>query len=90
MESELQKGINDKLSFFKKSCCKNITSTVEGNSIDQQAQQNLELQQIYFVTSFMISFNNLFIDTIQTASLYLYKPPIIDKDITILLENFRI
>ena len=87
---EIEEGKSDVLSFSKKSCCKNETSMVEGNSIDQQALQNLKLQQINFVTAFVVSYNNLFVDTTQTSSLYLYKPPIIHKDITLLFENFRI
>ena len=87
---EIEKEINDELSFSKKSCCKNETSIIEGKSIDQQALQNLELQQINFVTAFVVSYNNLFVNTTEVSTLYLYKPPIIHKDITILFENFRI
>ena len=87
---EIEKGNDDVLSFSKKSCCKNETSIVEGNSIDQQALQKLNLQQINFVTAFVGSYNNLFVDTTQIPSLYLYKPPIIHKDFTLFFENFRI
>jgi hypothetical protein len=87
---EIEKGNSDVLSFSKKSCCKNETSIVEGNSIDQQALQKLKLPQIHFLTAFLVSYDNFFVDTTQASSLYLYKPPIIHKDITLLFENFRI
>jgi hypothetical protein len=87
---EMRKEMCDGVSFSKKSCCKNETSIVEGNSIDQQVLKNLKLQQINFVTAFVVSYNNLFLYKTQVSSLYLYKPPIIHKDITLLFENFRI
>lgn len=87
---EMENEMSDEVSFSKKSCCKNETSIVEGNSIDQQVLKNLKLQQISFVTAFVVSHNNLFLDNTQTSSRYLYKPPIIHKDITVLFENFRI
>jgi hypothetical protein len=87
---EMENEMSDEVSFFKKPCCKNETSIVEGNSIDQQVLKNLKLQQIDFVTAFVVSYNNLFLDNTQTSLLYLYKPPLIHKDIILLFENFRI
>ena len=87
---EMENEMSDEVSFSKKPCCKNETSIVEGNSIDQQVLKNLKLQQIDFVTAFVVSYNNLFLDNTQTSLLYLYKPPLIHKDIILLFDNFRI
>jgi hypothetical protein len=73
----------------KKSCCRNEIDFVKGNSIDQQAFQKNILPHVYFVVALLILYEDLFAFSIETAH-YQYKPPLIDRDITILFENFRI
>lgn len=89
-DMEIDKETSDVISFSKTSCCKNESSFIEGNSIDQQAVQKLKLQQINFATALIVSFNNLTIETSHITSFSHYDPPIVDHEVIILYENFRI
>lgn len=75
---------------IKKTCCRNEADFVEGNSADQQGLQKKILPQVYFVASLLFSYQNLFTSPTSEIAYYQYKPPLINEDITILFENFRI
>jgi hypothetical protein len=81
---------SDELEFVKKSCCKNVTSIFEGEDIEQQVLKKIDLKQVYFAVSYIISNNNLLFETSQKATATYYYPPIIDQDKVILFENFII
>ena len=91
MEMETKKESFDIVTISKKPCCKDETSIIEGVSVDQQALQKLKIEQVNFITTYLVSYINLFVNNNTQISLNgFYKPPLIGEDITILLENFRI
>ncbi len=74
----------------KESCCKDVSEVIEGNSNEQQALQNLEIQQVQFVAAFIDSYISLF-DEAKTATFYNdYPPPLIVKNIYKLDEVYLI
>lgn len=73
----------------KKSCCRNEVDFVKGNSVEQQAIQKSMLPQVYFVSALVVFYQDLYTSSVETAY-YQYKPPLVDRDITVLFENFRI
>lgn len=89
---DMQKTVSeDGCETIKKNCCKNVLTFIEGNTIDQQAVSQQIIEQQFFVALFVKSYTSLFVENISdNLSFYLYKPPLIQKDILVLFENFRI
>lgn len=76
----------------KKDCCENHTLHVEAD-IDDQVQsqdfiQNAQLQQFVAVYVSIFFVNNTYTFEEETPSLAFYKPPLISRDIPILVESF--
>ena len=88
MEMKAKTSQEEKIT--KKGCCKDVAHFVEGNSIEQQAIHELNLSQVYFVTSFVLSSQETLANTTCDDSFYQYIPPLVNRDITVLFENFRI
>lgn len=89
---EMQKNVSDDdCETIKKDCCKNETTYVKGNSAEQQAINQQIVEQLFFITVFVESYSNLFEEKISdNVTFNYYKPPLIQKDIRVLFENFRI
>lgn len=89
---EMQKSISDDAcEAIKKDCCKNEATYVKGNSTEQQAINQQVIEQLFFVAVYVKSFSSLFDEkTSSNFDSYHYKPPLIQKDIRVLFENFRI
>ncbi|KAA3640682.1 MAG: hypothetical protein DWQ02_01650 [Bacteroidetes bacterium] len=76
----------------KKNCCENQTLHVEAD-IDEQVQaqdfiQNSHLQQFVAVYVSIFFVNSTYVFEEETPSQAFYKPPLISRDIPILVESF--
>ena len=87
---EMKARTSEEKEITKKGCCRDDAHFVEGNSIEQQAIHKLNLPQVYFVASFVMSSQETLANTTSDDSFYQYIPPLVDRDITVLFENFRI
>ena len=78
-------------SIQKKNCCKDEIQLVEGRDDLKLDFSNIDLQQKVFITSFVITYLNLFegLDT-HTIPFKDYSPPLVVKDIQLLDEVFLI
>ena len=78
-------------SILKKNCCKDEIQLVEGRDDLKLDFSDLNFQQQVFVSSFVITYINLFegIDT-QIDPFKEYSPPLVVKDILLLDETFLI
>jgi hypothetical protein len=78
-------------SILKKNCCKDETQLIKGKDDLKLNFSDLDLQQQVFVTSFVITYINLFegLDT-QIVPFKYYSPPLVVKDIQLLDETFLI
>lgn len=89
---KMQKSISvDRCETIKKDCCKNESTYVEGNDAEQQAIYQQVVEQLFFVAAFAEVFTNLFNEKVcDNFAVHYYIPPLIQKDIRVLFENFRI
>jgi len=78
-------------SVMKKNCCKNEIQLVKGQDDLKIDFSELDFQQQIFITSFVITYSNLFegIDT-QIVPFKEYSPPLVVKDIQLLDQVFLI
>jgi hypothetical protein len=74
----------------KEPCCKDVSEVIEGNSNEQQALQNLELQKAQFITAFVYTYSCLFDEAKATTFCNDYPPPLIVKNIYKLDEVYLI
>jgi len=74
----------------KEPCCKDVSEVIEGNQNQQQALQNLELQQVQFIALFVDSYINLFEEAYTATFTKEYSPPLIVKNIQVLDEVYLI
>lgn len=79
---------NEKIS--AKNCCRNELHFVDGNDTEQLAIQKTELPNVYFVIAFVSTFKPLSFSAPTEKPFQQYIPPLVNKDITVLFENFRI
>ncbi len=89
---EMQKTVSDTAcEAIKKDCCKNETTYVKGNTIEQQALGQQVVEQLFFVAIFVKFYVSLFDEKgLDKYTFHFYNPPLIRKDIQVLFENFRI
>ena len=89
---DMQKTVSeDGCETIKKNCCKNETTYIEANTIEQQALDKQVVEQVFFVAIFVKSYVSLFEEKVSDEfTFHFYKPPLIQKDIRVLFENFRI
>jgi len=85
------KTLESKASIEKEPCCKDISELIQGNDNNQQAQVfHLSISQMEFVKAFVYTFiNNLKIATTSVA-VYVYKPPLVLRNIQTFFQVFRI
>ncbi len=78
-------------SIQKEPCCKDISTTLQGQENNQQAQ-NLEINfsQVLFVRAFVYSFVLNYKNTTSISKFVDYAPPLVHKNIQILFQVFRI
>ncbi len=76
---------------LKKNCCKDEIQLVKGQDDLKIDFSELDFQQQIFITSFVISYSNLFevLDS-QTIPFKEYSPPLLVKDIQLLDQVFLI
>ena len=77
-------------SFEKENCCDNIVDLIPGNQNEQQALQNLKINQVQFVLIFNYAYVGLFKEKEQPIAFNFYPPPIVDKNIQALYQTFLI
>lgn len=76
---------------IKKDCCSDIVKQIEGQSNLKIDFQSLSIPQQEFVVAFTYSYLNLFEGTENTdVPFSVYSPPLVDKDISVLYQVFRI
>ncbi len=78
-------------SVMKKNCCKDVIELVKGQDDLKLDFSNFSFQQQVFITSFVITYSNLFegLDT-QIVPFKEYSPPLVVKDIQLLDQVFLI
>ena len=76
---------------FKKDCCSDNVKQIEGQSNLKIDFNSLTIPQQDFVVAFTFSYINLF-ESIETKinTFEDYSPPLVDKDIAVLYQVFRI
>ncbi len=78
-------------SFDKEPCCKDVSTVIQGNDNNQQAQQfKLDFPFLEFVSTFVYTTIVRFQDSIEIFSYAMYKPPLVYKNIQTLFQVFRI
>jgi hypothetical protein len=82
---------NSDCNTFKKDCCSDIIKQVKGLDELSVVYTNLNLEQQVFLASFTYTYLNLFegFDT-KINTFKDYSPPLVDKDISVLYQVFRI
>lgn len=90
MEKQMPYSEKD-CSILKKNCCKEVSQLIEGQDDLQLSFSDISFQQQVFITSFVITYLNLFegLDTHINPFIY-YSPPLVVKDIQLLDEVFLI
>ncbi len=90
MEMEIA-SVESDCNSFKKDCCSDEVKKIEGQSNLKIDFNNLTIPQQEFVVAFTYSYLNLFDETINDKVSFLdYSPPLVDKDISVLYQVFRI
>ncbi|MGX1929384.1 HYC_CC_PP family protein [Flagellimonas sp. 2504JD4-2] len=76
---------------FEKSCCDEVSFTMQGQEDLKTSFFDLDLKQQVFLVSFTYSYINLFqdVDTVTTSFIG-HPPPLLDKDYQVLYETFLI
>jgi len=76
---------------FKKDCCSDEVKQIEGQSNLKIDFNNLTIPQQQFAAIFTYSYLNLF-ESVETKinAFEDYSPPLVDKDIAVLYQVFRI
>ena len=76
----------------KKSCCKDKIQKIEGqDELQKNSSEKFNLQKKQFLTAFLISYKELFVNTDSEDKLYkVFSPPDISKDYQILYQSFLI
>jgi hypothetical protein len=82
---------NNNCELTKKNCCSDVVKQVEGQSNLKIDFSNLTFEQQYFVAVFTYTYLNL-PEGISTNNnpFNQYSPPLVDKDIAVLYQVFRI
>jgi len=90
MEKQMPSTEKD-CSILKKNCCKEISLLIKGQDDLKLDFSDLRFQQQVFITSFVITYIDLFegLDTNIVPFNY-YSPPLVVKDIQLLDEEFLI
>lgn len=89
MEMETASADSD-CNSIKKDCCSDLVKQIEGQSNLKIDFNSLTIPQIEFVAIFTYSYLNLFEGTNNEVSFIDYSPPLVDKDISVLYQVFRI
>lgn len=84
-------SIDSDCNSFKKDCCSDEVNQIEGQSNLKIDFNNLTFPQQELVAAFTYSYLNLFHETINDKVSFLdYSPPLVDKNISVLYQVFRI
>ena len=75
---------------IKKDCCSDLVKQIEGQSNLKIDFNSLTIPQQEFVAIFTYSYLNLFEGTTNEVQYSDYLPPLVDKDISVLYQVFRI
>lgn len=75
---------------IKKDCCSDLVKQIEGQSNLKIDFNSLTIPQQEFVAVFTYSYLNLFEGTTNKVQYSDYLPPLVDKDISVLYQVFRI
>ena len=86
----MMKSSSENEEISNKNCCRNDVHFIDGNEVEQLAIQKTELPNVYFAIAFISTFQDLSFSEPSEKPFHLYKPPLVNKDITVLFENFRI
>jgi hypothetical protein len=78
-------------SVAKKNCCEDKQLLKEGQNELQSSFEKLSVEQQLFITSFVLTYNNLF-ECLEEKTLHsnFYSPPLVQKDIQTLYEVYLI
>ncbi len=87
---KMMKSSSEDKKISAKNCCRNEVHFIGGNEVEQLAIQKAELPNVYFAIAFISTFQKLSFSDPSEKPFHLYKPPLANKDITVLFENFRI
>lgn len=80
-----------KLSFSEDSCCESSLQFKKGSEFNTLSRLNINFQQLNFTPTFYnTTFTFLKTHITNTINYKNYTPPLIPKDILILVQNFRI
>ena len=76
---------------FEKSCCDEVSFTIQGQEDLKTSFFDLDLKQQVFLVGYTYSYINLFqdVDTVTTSFLG-HPPPLLHKDYQVLYETFLI
>ena len=74
----------------KDNCCDNVVELIPGIQNEQQAIDGFEFKQIQFIIAYSYSYLNLFETNREFIPFIDYSPPLVDKDIKVLYQNFLI
>ncbi|WP_190808918.1 hypothetical protein [Flagellimonas sp. S3867] len=76
---------------FEKSCCDEVSFTMQGQEDLKTSFFDLDLKQQVFLVGYTYSYINLFqdVDTVTTSFLG-HPPPLLNKDYQVLYETFLI
>ncbi len=78
-------------SIQKEPCCKDVSTTIQGQDNNQQAQSlDLNFLQVLFIQAFVYSFVLKYQNTTSISKFVDYEPPLVHKNIQILFQVFRI
>ncbi len=89
---DMHKAVHLKVSFdSENSCCLDIVKLIEGQNELNILSENFNFNQQVFIASFVYSYINLFegLDN-KIVPFQNYSPPLVHKDLQILLQTFRI
>ncbi len=89
---DAHRAVHLKVSFDSdNNCCKDVVKLIEGQNELNTYSENLNFEQKVFIASFVYSYINLFEGLDENIVPFRnYSPPLVHKDLQILLQTFRI
>jgi hypothetical protein len=80
-----------KLSYSEDSCCESSVQFKQGSEFNNNSRTNTTLQQEHFLPTFYTTVLSSYTSIHNTKIYYKdYVPPLLSKDILILVQNFRL
>jgi hypothetical protein len=81
----------NKLSYSEDSCCENSVQFKQGSEFNNYSGINTTLQQVLFLPTFYTTVLSSYTSIHKIKNYYKdYVPPLLSKDILILVQNFRL